>query len=72
VAAGAEATLTTAFTLAPVAQFDQAGMMVVVDDRTWVRPSGAIVDARHSLESEPPFIRNETCLTWSSQPFLPV
>ena len=32
-----EATLTTAFTLVPRAQFDQAGIMVLVDENTWVK-----------------------------------
>jgi hypothetical protein len=37
VPATVEATLTTAFTLTPVAQFDQAGIMILVDDTTWVK-----------------------------------
>ena len=37
VAADAEATLTTAFTLKPRAQFDQAGIMILVDESTWVK-----------------------------------
>lgn len=37
VAADAEATLELDFTLHPVAQFDQAGAMILVDEGTWVK-----------------------------------
>ena len=32
-----EATITTSFTLYPRAQFDQAGVMILVDKDTWVK-----------------------------------
>ena len=32
-----EATITTSFTLKPKEQFDQAGIMVVVDENVWVK-----------------------------------
>jgi hypothetical protein len=40
VPANVEATLTTAFTLSPRAQFDQAGIMILVSESTWVKQGG--------------------------------
>lgn len=44
VAAEEEAALVTAFTLVPRAQFDQAGVMVLVDERTWAKAGIEFVD----------------------------
>ena len=44
VGADAEATLTTAFTLSPAGQFDHAGVIILIDDRTWVKAGIEFVD----------------------------
>ena len=62
-----EATLTTAFTLTPVAQFDQAGIMVVVDDgldTTWVKAGIEYTDGVPRLSC---VVTNDGYSDWSTQ-----
>lgn len=60
----AEATLTTAFTLTPVAQFDQAGIMVIVDDDTWVKAGIEYSDGVPRLSC---VVTNDGYSDWSTQ-----
>lgn len=64
IAADLEATFTTAFTLAPRAQFDQAGIMVLVDDETWVKAGIEYTDGVPRLSC---VVTNEGFSDWSTQ-----
>lgn len=64
VAADVEATLTTAFTLKPRAQFDQAGIMVVVDETTWVKAGIEFTDGLPRLSC---VVTNDGYSDWSTQ-----
>ena len=64
VAADVEATLTTAFTLKPRAQFDQAGIMVVVDKDVWVKAGIEYTDGSPRLSC---VVTNEGFSDWSTQ-----
>mmetsp|Transcript_42219 Transcript_42219/g.105156 ORF Transcript_42219/g.105156 Transcript_42219/m.105156 type:complete len:234 (+) Transcript_42219:40-741(+) len=60
----AEATLSTAFTLAPRAQFDQAGIMVLVDEKTWVKAGIEFTDGVPRLSC---VVTNDGFSDWSTQ-----
>ena len=62
----AEATLTTAFTLKPRAQFDQAGIMVLVDEDTWVKAGIEFTDGSPRLSC---VVTNNGYSDWSTQPW---
>ena len=62
--AGAEATLSTAFTLSPRAQFDQAGIMVLVDENTWVKSGIEYTDGVPRLSC---VVTNDGYSDWSTQ-----
>lgn len=64
VPAEAEATLCTGFTLRPRAQFDQAGIMVLVDDRTWVKAGIEFTDGSPRLSC---VVTNDGYSDWSTQ-----
>jgi regulation of enolase protein 1 (concanavalin A-like superfamily) len=64
VAADAETTLTTAFTLQPRAQFDQAGIMVLVDEGTWVKAGIEYTDGQPRLSC---VVTNDGFSDWSTQ-----
>jgi len=59
-----EATLTTAFTLTPRAQFDQAGIMVLVDEETWVKAGIEFTDGAPRLSC---VVTNGGYSDWSTQ-----
>jgi len=63
VAPHAEASLTTAFTLIPAAQFDQAGIMCLIDERTWVKAGIEFVDGRPRLAC---VVTNDGFSDWST------
>ena len=63
VAADEEATIETAFTLSPAAQFDQAGAMVLVDDRTWCKAGIEFVDGVPRLAC---VVTNDGYSDWST------
>ena len=63
VAAHAEATLTTAFTLAPREQFDQAGIMVLVHDGCWVKAGLEFTDGTPRLSC---VVTNDGFSDWST------
>lgn len=65
-AADVEATLTTAFTLAPRAQFDQAGIMVLVDEGTWAKAGIEYTDGMPRLSC---VVTNDGFSDWSTQPW---
>ena len=60
----AEATLTTAFTLSPKLQFDQAGIMVKVSDRCWVKAGIEYTDGVPLLSC---VVKNNGYSDWSTQ-----
>jgi len=60
----AEATLTMAFTLKPRAQFDQAGIMVLVSANTWVKAGIEFTDGAPRLSC---VVTNEGFSDWSTQ-----
>ena len=62
-----EATLTTAFTLKPRAQFDQAGIMVLVDESTWVKAGIEYTDGSPRLSC---VVTNDGFSDWSTQQWL--
>ena len=64
VAADVEATLTTAFTLKPRAQFDQAGIMVLVDDACWCKAGIEFTDGSARLSC---VVTNAGFSDWSTQ-----
>jgi len=64
VPASAEVTLTSAFTLKPRAQFDQAGIMVLVDERTWVKAGIEYTDGSPRLSC---VVTNDGFSDWSTQ-----
>lgn len=64
VAAATESTITTAFTLKPRAQFDQAGIMVLVDDNTWVKAGIEFTDGSPRLSC---VVTNDGYSDWSTQ-----
>mmetsp|Transcript_36878 Transcript_36878/g.102347 ORF Transcript_36878/g.102347 Transcript_36878/m.102347 type:complete len:236 (-) Transcript_36878:70-777(-) len=59
-----EVTLEIAFTLKPVAQFDQAGVLVLVDDRTWVKAGIEYCDGVPRLGC---VVTNDGFSDWSTQ-----
>ena len=63
-----EATLTTAFTLKPVAQFDQAGIMVLVDESTWVKAGIEYTDGVPRLSC---VVTNDGFSDWSTRALPP-
>ena len=64
VEADAEATISTSFTLAPRAQFDQAGIMVLVDENTWVKAGIEFTDGVPRLSC---VVTNDGFSDWSTQ-----
>ena len=62
--AGVEATLTTSFTLSPRAQFDQAGIMVLVNEDTWVKAGIEYTDGVPRLSC---VVTNDGYSDWSTQ-----
>jgi regulation of enolase protein 1 (concanavalin A-like superfamily) len=64
VAADMEATITTAFTLKPRAQFDQAGIMVLVDESTWLKAGLEFTDGAPRLSC---VVTNDGFSDWSTQ-----
>jgi len=64
VAADVEATFTTAFTLKPRAQFDQAGIMILVDELTWVKAGIEFTDGSPRLSC---VVTNDGYSDWSTQ-----
>eukprot|EP00939_MAST-03C_sp_MAST-3C-sp1_P002699 g2699.t1 len=56
--------MTTAFTLQPVSQFDQAGIMVRVDDDCWVKAGVEYTDGMPRLSC---VVTNEGYSDWSTQ-----
>jgi len=68
VPAGAEATLTTAFTLTHRAQFDQAGIMVRVDEGCWVKAGIEYMDGVPRLSC---VVTNDGYSDWSTQAWRP-
>jgi len=66
VAAADEATLTTSFTLSPAAQFDQAGVMVLIDSKTWVKAGIEYVDGLPRLAM---VVTNDGFSDWSTAPW---
>eukprot|EP00929_Paragymnodinium_shiwhaense_P047258 TRINITY_DN23968_c0_g1_i5.p1 TRINITY_DN23968_c0_g1~~TRINITY_DN23968_c0_g1_i5.p1 ORF type:complete len:252 (-),score=28.52 TRINITY_DN23968_c0_g1_i5:264-1019(-) len=64
VPADMEATLTTAFTLTPKAQFDQSGIMVFVDESTWVKAGIEFTDGSPRLSC---VVTNQGFSDWSTQ-----
>ena len=62
--ADAEATISTSFTLAPRAQFDQAGIMVLVDENTWVKAGIEFTDGVPRLSC---VVTNDGFSDWSTQ-----
>ena len=67
VPADTEATFTTAFTLKPRAQFDQAGIMVLVDSTTWVKAGIEFTDGSARLSC---VVTNSGYSDWSTQQWL--
>lgn len=65
VAAGAEATLSVAFTFSPRAQFDQAGVLIRVDDSTWVKAGIEYADGAPRLSC----VITNGHSDWSAQPW---
>ena len=59
-----ECTLTTAFTLAPRAQFDQAGIMILVDEACWVKAGIEYTDGVPRLSC---VVTNDGFSDWSTQ-----
>mmetsp|Transcript_52954 Transcript_52954/g.113520 ORF Transcript_52954/g.113520 Transcript_52954/m.113520 type:complete len:262 (+) Transcript_52954:137-922(+) len=64
VGANIEATLTTAFTLTPKAQFDQAGIMIKVDELSWVKAGIEFTDGVPRLSC---VVTNDGFSDWSTQ-----
>jgi regulation of enolase protein 1 (concanavalin A-like superfamily) len=61
---GVEGTLTTAFTLYPKAQFDQAGIMVLVNENCWVKAGIEFTDGVPRLSC---VVTNDGFSDWSTQ-----
>ena len=59
-----EATITTSFTLKPKEQFDQAGIMVVVDENVWVKAGIEYTDGFPNLSC---VVTNGGYSDWSTQ-----
>jgi len=59
-----EVTLETTFTLAPRAQFDQAGIMILVDSDTWVKAGIEYTDGSPRLSC---VVTNDGFSDWSTQ-----
>ena len=59
-----ETMVTVAFTLSPVSQFDQAGIMVKVDDQCWVKAGIEYTDGLPRLSC---VVTNEGYSDWSTQ-----
>ena len=66
VQADEEVTLTTCFTLEPRAQFDQAGVMIRVDDNCWVKAGIEFCDGVPRLSC---VVTNDGFSDWSTQPW---
>ena len=64
IAPDAEVTLCTTLTLAPCAQFDQGGIMVLVDDDTWVKAGIEFTDGLPRLSC---VVTNNGYSDWSTQ-----
>ena len=64
VPAGAEASLTTAFTLTPRSQFDQAGVMVRISAQCWVKAGIEFTDGVPRLSC---VVTNDGFSDWSTQ-----
>lgn len=64
VAAHTEVTLMTAFTLEARAQFDQAGIMILVDNSTWVKAGIEYTDGASRLSC---VVTNDGFSDWSTQ-----
>ena len=66
VQADEEVTLTTCFTLEPRAQFDQAGVMIRVDDNCWVKAGIEFCDGVPRLSC---VVTNDGFSDWSTQKY---
>lgn len=64
VSANTEATIEVSFTLHPVEQFDQAGVLVLVDDSTWVKAGIEYCDGAPRLSC---VVTNDGFSDWSTQ-----
>ena len=64
VAADIEATIKTSFTLRPCEQFDQAGIMVLVDENCWVKAGIEFTDGIPRLSC---VVTNDGYSDWSTQ-----
>jgi regulation of enolase protein 1 (concanavalin A-like superfamily) len=64
VAAEAEATLELSYTLHPVEQYDQAGILILVDSDTWVKAGLEYVDGKARLSC---VVTNNGFSDWSTQ-----
>ena len=64
VAANMEVTLTTAFTLKPRSQFDQGGIMILVDNATWVKAGIEFTDGSPRMSC---VVTNDGYSDWSTQ-----
>ena len=59
-----EATITTSFTLKPKEQFDQAGIMVIVNENVWVKAGIEYTDGFPNLSC---VVTNDGYSDWSTQ-----
>jgi len=59
-----ECTITTKFTLEPREQFDQAGIMIFVDENVWVKAGIEYTDGKPNLSC---VVTNEGFSDWSTQ-----
>lgn len=66
VAAQAEASIVCAFTLSPASQFDQAGLLVLIDEHTWAKAGIEFVDGSPRLAM---VVTNGGYSDWSTSPW---
>ena len=63
-----EATITTSFTLHPTEQFDQAGIMIIVNENIWVKAGIEYTDGWPNLSC---VVTNQGYSDWSTQRIVP-